>query len=108
MGAYCKLNEDYIFQNIMNTDMFYHTLPPDEQPKWDQAKNLLEKIQKNQLPACLGHLTFETTDERDEFWGKTEGYKKRICAEVNQKVDLIDPLTPEHLVFKKVQHMTGA
>ena len=47
----------------MNTDMFYHTLPPDEQPKWDQAKNLLEKIQKNQLPACLGHVLFHNPDD---------------------------------------------
>jgi len=58
-----KLNEDYIFQNIMNPDMFYQYLPPGEQNKWDQAKKLLEKILKNDLPACLGHLIFPNTDE---------------------------------------------
>ena len=47
----------------MNPYMFYHTLPPDEQPKWDQAKKLLEQIQRNQLPACLAHLTFKNADK---------------------------------------------
>ena len=62
-SAYCKLNEDYIFQNIMNPDMFYQYLPPEEQIKWDQAKKLLEKILKNELPACLAHLIFKSTDD---------------------------------------------
>lgn len=47
----------------MNPDMFYHHLPQEEQPKWDQAKNLLESIQMNKVPACLGHLTFLNTRE---------------------------------------------
>ena len=47
----------------MNPDMFYQYLPPGEQVKWDQAKKLLEKILKNDLPACLGHLIFPNTDE---------------------------------------------
>ena len=35
-------------------------------------------------------------------WNKTEAYKIRICKEVNQNLKhMIDPLTPEHLVFKK-------
>ena len=62
-SAYCKLNEDYIFQNIMNPDMFYQYLPPEEQIKWDKAKKLLEKILKNELPACLAHLIFKSTDD---------------------------------------------
>jgi len=100
-SAYCKLNEDYIFQNIMNPDMFYQYLPPEEQIKWDQAKKLLEKILKNELPACLAHLIFKSTDDRDVFWTKTDGYKKRICDAVNQKLKHIKPLTPDDLVFKK-------
>ena len=62
-SAYCKLNEDYIFQNIINPDMFYEYLPLEEQHKWDQAKNLLEKILRNQLPACLGHVLFHNPDD---------------------------------------------
>ena len=47
----------------MNPDMFYQYLPPEEQIKWDQAKKLLEKILKNELPACLAHLIFKSTDD---------------------------------------------
>ena len=40
--------------------------------------------------------------QRDVTWNKTEAYKIRICKEVNQNLKhMIDPLTPEHIVFKK-------
>ena len=47
----------------MNPAMFYDYLPAEEQKKWDEAKTLLEKIQKNQLPACLAHLIFENVED---------------------------------------------
>ena len=47
----------------MNPAMFYDYLPAEEQTKWDEAKKLLEKIQKNQLPACLAHLIFENVED---------------------------------------------
>lgn len=100
-SAYCKLNEDYIFQNIMNPGMFYHHLPREEQPKWDEAKKRLEQILKNKLPACLAHLIFKDSQDRDDFWYKTEVFKEQICDEVNRKLVFENPLTPDDLVFKK-------
>jgi len=101
-SAYRKLNEDYIFQNIMNPAMFYDYLPAEEQKNWDDAKTLLEKIQKNQLPACLAHLIFENVEDREVFWSKTEACKTRICQAVNKNLGHISaPLTTDDLVFKK-------
>ena len=108
----------------MNPAMFYDYLPAEEQKKWDEAKTLLEKIQKNQLPACLAHLIFENVEDvrfstnfsfceivifSERFSGVKRKHVRHEFAKQSIKISAISLLRWLLMIWcsKKVQHMIG-
>ena len=59
MEAYCKLNEEYIMQSIMNCDLFIESLPVDVAQKWIKAQVIMKKVNRENIWPLVGHARFK-------------------------------------------------